>query len=296
MNHFSQQLNMSHISQCKPLGRFIGASTWGMGLSPKKAKKTPIPLPQRHIWSPHRYLAVVAIFRDEAQRLAEWIEFQRLLGVEHIYLYDNGRSDDPQKVLAPYLDEGFVTLIPWAFPWYMGSVAAQTLAYAHALSSFGQSWRWVAFIDVDEFLFPVVDMTLSESLLSYEDLPAVSVFWVMFGFSGHKTPPVGGVIENYVMRAPFPTHTKVKCIVNPAEVIAVDGAHLFNLKIGPKMAFTESRKLFDQSWEPKEDDIGSVFRLNHYYTLSRAEFAAKCERGAEFQREVQHDRPMPIPL
>lgn len=31
------------------------------------------------------YLAVCAIFRDEAPYLAEWIEFHRLVGVEHFY-------------------------------------------------------------------------------------------------------------------------------------------------------------------------------------------------------------------
>ena len=34
------------------------------------------------------YLSICAIYRDEAPYLVEWIEFHRLVGVEHFYLYD----------------------------------------------------------------------------------------------------------------------------------------------------------------------------------------------------------------
>ncbi len=30
---------------------------------------------------------------------------------------------------------------------------SQTLAYAHAIMNFGADWRWMAFVDIDEFLF-----------------------------------------------------------------------------------------------------------------------------------------------
>ena len=62
------------------------------------------------------YLSACAIFRDEAAYLAEWIAFHRLVGVEHFFLYDNGSADHPEAVLAPYLAEGEVTLVPGPFP------------------------------------------------------------------------------------------------------------------------------------------------------------------------------------
>ncbi len=36
MNHFSQQLNMSHISQCKPLVQ-VPATIWSRAQSPERA-------------------------------------------------------------------------------------------------------------------------------------------------------------------------------------------------------------------------------------------------------------------
>ena len=60
------------------------------------------------------YLALVAIVKNEASYLDEWIEFHRLVGVEHIYLYDNGSTDQTREVVAPYISQGFVTLMRWA--------------------------------------------------------------------------------------------------------------------------------------------------------------------------------------
>ena len=35
------------------------------------------------------------MLRDEADALVEWIEYHRLLGVEHFYIYDNNRCGAP---------------------------------------------------------------------------------------------------------------------------------------------------------------------------------------------------------
>jgi hypothetical protein len=76
-------------------------------------------------WSKH-YLSVCAIFRDEGPYLREWIEFHRLQGVEHFYLYDNLSTDDGPEILAPYVETGIVTLRGW------GHQPGQLLAYFDA--------------------------------------------------------------------------------------------------------------------------------------------------------------------
>ncbi len=59
------------------------------------------------------YLAVAAIFRNEAPYLAEWIEFHRLVGVEKFYLFNNLSADEYLTVLQPYIDDDIVELIEW---------------------------------------------------------------------------------------------------------------------------------------------------------------------------------------
>jgi hypothetical protein len=241
--------------------------------------KAPISLPARLTAAPTRYLSMMAIFKNEAPYLAEWLEFHRLVGVEHAYLYDNGSTDAFHAVLGPFIREKFVTLLPWSFPRDMAGLTAQRLAFAHCIMNFGDDWRWMAFIDVDEFLYPVQDDNLAVLLSRYEDLPALAAFWTMFGFSGHEHAPDGLVIENYTKRARFPTHAKPKSIVDPAKVVGVSSAHLFDLTVGPRRAYTESRQVTRRHGNGAAES--NIIRLNHYYTRSRHEFDVKIARYAK---------------
>ncbi len=219
----------------------------------------------------------MTVAKNEGRYLREWLEFQRLMGAEQVYLYDNGSTDDSAEIVAPFVKDGFVTLIPWAT--FDKEVSPQRHAYAHALHNFGPDFRWMAFIDLDEFLFPVEAPDLVSVLRGYEDCPSVCVPWFMFGFSAHDTPVPGLVIENYTQRAPFPPparHAKLlkwKSIVNPAEVVAVNSAHLFDLAAGFTGGFDErkAKVTADKSTRPS----GDVLRVNHYYSRSREEFTAK---------------------
>jgi hypothetical protein len=97
------------------------------------------------------YLAICAIFRDEDRFLREWIEFHLCTGFDHIYLF-NDRTSNPNctfSILQPYIESGYVTLdrgIPVPDP--------QIPTYNMCLQRYGPSAHWIAFIDIDEFLFP----------------------------------------------------------------------------------------------------------------------------------------------
>lgn len=219
----------------------------------------------------------MTVAKNEGPYLREWLEFQRLMGVEHVYLYDNGSKDDTVNIVAPYVEEGFVTLIPWVT--FDDEVSPQRHGYAHALCNFGPDFHWMAFIDLDEFLFPVEAPDLVSVLRGYEDCPSVCVPWFMFGFCGHEKPVTGLVIENYTQRAPFPPpaqHAKLlkwKSIVQPAEVVAVGSAHFFELAVGLTGGFDERKAMVTRNTITPPQ--GDVLRINHYYSRSRQEFAAK---------------------
>ncbi len=238
----------------------------------------PIVLPPKRIAEVTRYLSGVAIVKNEAANLKEWLEFHRLVGLEHVYLYDDGSSDNSGEILRPYVDGGFVTHVPWAQ--FDRAVSRQSSAYAHALCAFGPIWRWMALIDLDEFLFPAKHENLPTALADYEDLPAIAVPWLMYGFCGHERRPLGLVTENYTRRAPFPPRSrkllKWKCIVDPFQVEAVRGPHFFFLARRTQGAFTEKRQWISKEHPPEKDGLTcEVFRLNHYFTKSAEEFAKK---------------------
>jgi hypothetical protein len=107
--------------------------------------------------------------------------------------------------------------------------------------------------------------------------------WHMFGPSGHKTRPPGLVIESYTQRAPIPSAAddmlvKWKSIVDPRKVSSVISPHMFLLEDGRKGAYDEHRR-----WVPKSERAkaaSSILRLNHYYTKSEEELAAKIDKGS----------------
>lgn len=229
-----------------------------------------------------KYLGVTAITKNEGPYLQEWIEFQRLMGAEQVYLYDHGSTDDSAEVLAPFVKEGFVTSIPWQS--FDDDVNPQRQAYAHALCNFGPEFRWMAFIDLDEFLFPVEAPNLISALQDYEDCSSVCVPWLMYGFSGHDQPVPGLVIENYTQRAPFPPtkHGKMllrwKSVVNPAAVVAVSDVHMFKI-VGGTTGGVDERHEPVLKGVRKDPPPANLLRINHYYTRSRLEFAEKSHRN-----------------
>jgi hypothetical protein len=240
--------------------------------------KVSITLPLRAAGRSTRYLAVVAIMKNEGRYLREWLEFQRLMGVDHVYLYDNGSTDESAEMLAPYVAEGFVTAIPWTT--FDDEISPQRQAYAHAICNFGHDFRWMAFIDLDEFLFPVTAPDLATVLSTYEDCSCICVPWLMFGFCGHETPPQGLVIENYTCRAPFPPTTKIekvlkwKSIVDPSAVESISGVHMFALSTGSTGGVDE-RRIPVSTKGTAVPPTSAILRINHYFTRSRQEFEAK---------------------
>jgi hypothetical protein len=228
------------------------------------------------------YLSIGAIYKNEAPYLREWVEFHRLVGVEHFYLYDNMSTDGHRAVLAPYVDEGLVEVRRWEpFP-------GQLQAYDDCLERHRGDSRWIAFIDCDEFLFSPLGRPVPELLGEYEDFPAVGANWCTFGDSGHVTMPAGLVIENYVMRSDDRTRNwAVKSIVAPSRTLRCGGnPHYFD--------YVDGARIVNENMEPMErpdtNDPPSFerLRLNHYVTKSQEERRRKLERPVAFDGRMKN--------
>ncbi len=129
-------------------------------------------------------VSICALFKNEERYLKEWIEYHKLIGVEHFYLYDNGSRDRSFEVLVPYIKEGSVTLIDWPDFCPMKDpekpacwvLSTQLTAYENAAKyvALGDT-QWLAFIDVDEYLVPVNTKTLTEVLERYDEHPGLQL-------------------------------------------------------------------------------------------------------------------------
>ena len=58
-------------------------------------------------------VSICGIFKNEGKYLREWIEFHKIVGVEHFYLYNNNSEDNFREILEPYIEDGLVTLVEW---------------------------------------------------------------------------------------------------------------------------------------------------------------------------------------
>jgi hypothetical protein len=234
------------------------------------------------------YMSACMMYRDHAGYLEEWIEFHRLVGVERFFLYDNQSSDDHRAVLAPYVDAGLVVLHDWPAPFSTGKgmkhVEGLTQAYEHCLREHRADSRWIAFIDVDEFLFSPTGRPVSEILHGYEQFPAVGVGWVAFGTSGHVAKPPGLVTESYLLRSEDEhLSPKIKSVVDPTRTLRCLSPHHFEYRDG--LAVDELRRPIE-GWETDSPSFTEL-RVNHYWTKSEEEF----RRKFELFRAVGYPRP-----
>jgi hypothetical protein len=204
-----------------------------------------------------------------------------------------------------------VTVVECSIPLTGGG---QAWVYADALERARGRARWLAFIDIDEFLFSPACECLAPALRAYEPHPGVVVNWQVYGSSGLDAKPPGLVIESFVKRATtnWVRNRRVKSIVDPGRALRPRGPHFFEYEDG-ELAVTENHEpvLLVESralarrlkqrlqrlplvetdpYAIRHSSVNQVsvrrLRINHYAVKSRQEFAAKV--GSQYF--AYHDR------
>lgn len=213
-------------------------------------------------------LSVVAIMKNEGDYLKEWLDFHILNGVQKFYLYDNESTDDTKDVLKPYITKGIVDYTYWP------GLAQQMVAYKDAVNKHSDESRWMAFIDLDEFVFSLKYDNLVEYLKTLPPFGALVVGWMIYGSANQKEKKLGLVIERFKMHAD--KTWGVKSIFNPRMILDMNNPHTSEVagftidENGNKLGF------IDQTNNPPSCDI---IRCNHYVTKSFDEFMTRCNKG-----------------
>ena len=232
-------------------------------------------------------LAIVAILKNEGRYIKEWLDYHLLAGVDHFFLYNNDSTDDYDEIVAPYVAAGLVTNTP--FP----GGSAQFAAYSFAVRDWRFQCRHVAFIDLDEFIFPKTGQSITQvvdDILSQDTNAAgVAINWQMFGSNGHKTADFSrGVLERFTRRAPVDWvvpiphrdipggNTQIKTVVNPRKVYTFFNGHN-PLYFGVNYAVNENGGRVDSYYN--EPVTAEKIAVNHYNVKSREEHLAKVARG-----------------
>lgn len=187
------------------------------------------------------YIALCIIIKNESDYIKEWIDYQRIIGVEKFYIYDNESNDNTKEILEPYI-------------------------------------KWIGFIDIDEFIVPIYKNSLKEILKEYEQYGGVGINWCVYGSSNRKDKPNGLVIKNFKYRAKddFVANIHIKTIANPRYIKRFKNPHQILCKYSKKIVSPNFQIL--NNFYNNEIDYSKI-RINHYYTKSKEEFLIKIKKG-----------------
>lgn len=209
--------------------------------------------------------AVAAIFQNEAPYLKEWIEYHRLVGAKHFYLYNNESTDNFKEVLQPYIDKGFVELYDWHEPDFVKS--GQKKAYGNAIEKAKNKVKWLAILDIDEFIVPKEERTIPKFLTQFEKkgIGGVGINWQMFGTS--HIPQIKEnelLVEKLIQKAPSEhgENLHIKSIVRP-EYVTEPHVHYFEYQEGWSQVDSDGNPFQGSLTESVHID---KIQINHYWT------------------------------
>lgn len=237
-------------------------------------------------------VSVLAILKDEAHNIEEWLCHHMAIGVDHFFLYDNGSTDELHEVLKPYADHGVVTTV------YFPMRGLQRDANNHVVRFFGHTTEWIAYVDIDEFLVPERDESITQVMAHYPDAEQVLVSRKEFCYSGRRTPADGLVTETYrEYSEQVPRMGTSEVLAKP--IIRSRGV----ARVGIHNALTVHGRTVNTAGEPTseeatviEDPSYANLQMNHYFTKSWQEFQAKRTRATTSTHAFQlPDVPFDIP-
>jgi hypothetical protein len=236
---------------------------------------------------PHRSeLAICAIMFNEEAYIEDWIRFHVIAGVRNFILYDNNSTDRTVEIVRSL--PGINVLI---IPWVLSAVSdrpkmiipQQIMAYCHAIGTFGADYRWMAFIDIDEYLVPINQPDLNSALGQLSDYSNISLPWVMFGPSGHEVPPDEATPFAYSLKARHQEGDLLnfKCIIDPSKVSQVS-VHKFQTT-DMREASVNTLGFLASCYKNRTARrflTAGTIQLNHYYSRSLKELSDKLDKGA----------------
>jgi hypothetical protein len=236
-------------------------------------------------------LSIAAIIKNE-EYILQWIEYHRMVGVQHFYIYDNESTDGLERKLQKYIQDGIVTYTYWPGRYQQFPV------YKHAVSHFQYDTKWLAIIDGDEYIVPVEEGTLIPQVLDEIEknymnpifatpcddiqecdfIGGIGINWHVYGTSGHKTRCPGLLFENYRYRADNECNANnlIKTICNPRVVSDIVNPH-YVIYIPDYCTVSENGSVIPHAFF--FDSAYKKLCINHYKCKSEEEYLEKNKRG-----------------
>lgn len=241
-------------------------------------------------------ICIIAIFRNEAPYIIEWIAHHRLLGIQEFYIADNDSDDESQQILKKLKEAGYCEWIPWITE---GDVKPQLPAYRKLLSMLPEPTDWVAFLDADEYIWPTSNISIGDFLRSIpEKTGAIAMNWAVYGSSEHYNYTPEPSTIRFTWHADktrnanlnFKTLARPNAIIDftcPHNAILKEGYHHIHTDSTPKTSLLPADRPEEYKHCQSQSLCWEFFRINHYIIRSWSEFIQKkAQRGRAYSRSA----------
>lgn len=221
---------------------------------------------------------MVAIFKNEAPYLLEWLAHHRLMGVTRFFLADNISTDGTSELLAGLQRLGLAQVMP--YPTTPG-IKPQLPAYRAICETLVHEVDWLAFIDADEFLWPTGDFADLPQYLAHAgrdpSLGALGLNWAVFGSDGALRFDPMEVTRRFPCRGEpgFSENHHIKSIVRTGALVDFLNPHRMTLRPGCAYAHSDLSPLVERRDGVTERVVWDQFRVNHYVVKSWSEYMEK---------------------
>ena len=229
-------------------------------------------------------MSIYSIFKNEAKYIQEWIEYHRMVGVEHFYLCNNDSSDNYLEKLKYYIDNDIVTLFD--FP----GKGVQDEAANKGLELCKDETAWLAVMDLDEFIIPGEHVAITDNINailnrytektkvyggSVSRIAGIQLSWLYYGTSFHIDPIEDGelILENYLNRIDIKDNDNwCKMIYWVDNIDHIENAHYTTAK--GKIFINEDGDII-ATYNRSYTTHAKYMWVNHYTTRSYSEHVYK---------------------
>jgi hypothetical protein len=216
-------------------------------------------------------LSFFLLIKNGAKYLNEWLAYHYSIGVEHFYIINDMSRDNIKEVLEPWVKLGIASVADLKIN------GMQNEIYSYFSRKLAGATKWLGFLDLDEFL--VVKGNAVDWLNSFpEKTSAVEINWCCFGSSGLKKYENIFVTKRFKKYSDidFEPNIQIKSIVKPGENYVFLNPH----SVFPSVSYIRNSngELIERDFFQRKPVWDNAW-INHYFCLSKEEFAEKIKRG-----------------
>lgn len=211
-------------------------------------------------------IGITSLQKNRNPYIIEWVAFHLCMGFNQFYIYAHQCTDGMVETLKK-LAVHYPIVIKEIF-----EDTPQIPAYLDSARQHLPNVDWMAYIDGDEFLFPVQHDNIAQALQGYNDksLSALGAYWICYGSSGHLQEPTGLITENFTRHShpDFKINRHVKTIVKGGLIADAPWAVSTHVFETPHGTVDELLRPIAKGWSWEHEPSHTVFRINHYVTQS----------------------------